>query len=259
MKLAQIAVGIIAVILVLVIILVVAGNESARMAEEELSQQGKAIEEGAALFNQYCSGCHGPQAKGIPGLCPPLNDAYFFDGRLQEVGYPGSLGDYVRATISGGRLISTRPDQYAGAMPPWAEDFGGPLRPDQVNNLTAFILNYEATAGQEMGQPTPTPVADDPVARGEAIVLGKGACAGCHKIEGTTAQGALGPELTNVATNAETRVPGTSVDDYLRTSILNPSAFVVEGFADNIMPKTYSETLTPAELDDVVAYLSTLK
>lgn len=259
MKLAQIAVGIVAVILTLVIILFIAQNESTRMAEEELSQQGKSIEEGAALFNQYCSGCHGLQAKGTPGLCPPLNDAFFFEGRLQEVGYPGSLSDYVKATISGGRLISTRPDQYAGSMPPWAEEFGGPLRPDQIRNLTDFIMNFEATAGQEMGQPTPTPVADDPVARGEAIVLGKGGCAGCHKIEGTAAQGAIGPELTQVATNAETRVPGTSVEEYIRISILNPSAFVVPGFADNLMPKTYSETLTPAELDDVVAYLSTLK
>lgn len=259
MKLAQIAVGIIAVILTLVIILFVAQNESTRMAEEELSQQGKSIEEGAALFNQYCSGCHGLQAKGTPGLCPPLNDAFFFNGRLQEVGYPGSLADYIKATVSGGRLISTRPDQYAGAMPPWSQDFGGPLRQDQIQNLTDFILNFEATAGQEMGLPTPTPVADDPVARGEAIVLGKGGCAGCHKIEGTAAQGAVGPDLTNVATHAETRVPGTAAADYIKTSIVDPSAFVVEGYPDNVMPKTFSQTLTPAELDDVVAYLSTLK
>ncbi len=259
MKLAQITVGIVAVILTLVIILFIAQNENSRMTREAMSQQGKSIEEGAALFNQYCSGCHGLQAKGTPGLCPPLNDAFFFNGRLQEVGYPGSLADYVRATVSGGRLISTRPDQFAGSMPPWSEDFGGPLRPDQIRNLTDFILNFEATAGQEMGLPTPTPVADDPVARGKAIVLGKGGCVGCHKIEGTIAQGTLGPDLTHVATAAETREPGVAVADYLMTSLVNPSAFVVAGYPDNIMPKTFSQTLTPAELDDVVAYLSTLK
>lgn len=259
MKLVQITVGIIATIATLAILLFVGLDESNRMTTEEASQLGKSIEEGALLFGEYCKPCHGPQGKGIEGLCPPLNDQYFFSGRLKDVGYPGSLRDYVKSTIAGGRLVSTRPNLYAGSMPPWAQDFGGPLRPDQVDNLTDFILNYEKTAGQEMGMPTPTPPPDDPVARGMAIVLGKGACAGCHKIEGTSAAGALGPELSKVGSVAETRIPGKSVADYITESIVNPSAFLSPGFADNLMPKTYAQTLTADEINDVVTYLSTLK
>ena len=259
MKLVQITVGILAVIITFVILLVVGLNEPTRMATETASQKGKSIEEGALLFGEYCKGCHGPQAKGVEGLCPPLNDPYFFNGRLKEIGYPGALSDYVKATISGGRLKSTRPEKYAGAMPPWSQDFGGPLRPDQVNNLVDYILNFEKTAGEELGMPTPTPVANDPVSRGKAIFLGKGTCSGCHKIDGTSAAGAVGPELTKVGTNAETRIPGKSAQDYIHESIVNPSAYVVPGYNDGIMPKTFGQLLTADEINDVVAYLSSLK
>ena len=91
MKLVQITVGIVATILTLVILLFVGLGEPNRMAAEEASQLGKSIEEGALLFGEYCKPCHGPQAKGIEGLCPPLNDQYFFTGRLKDVGYPARL------------------------------------------------------------------------------------------------------------------------------------------------------------------------
>ncbi len=259
MKLVQITVGIVATILTLVILLFVGLGEPNRMAAEEASQLGKSIEEGALLFGEYCKPCHGPQAKGIEGLCPPLNDQYFFTGRLKDVGYPGSLRDYVKSTIAGGRLVSTRPNLYAGSMPPWAQDFGGPLRPDQINNLTDFVINFEKTAGQEMGMPTPTPEANDPVSRGQAIVLGKGTCSACHKIEGTAAAGVLGPELSKIGSIAETRVAGQSAADYIKESIVNPSAFLSPGFADNLMTKTFGQTLTADEINDMVTYLSTLK
>ncbi len=258
MKLVQITVGIVGAILTLALLLYVGIEEPNRMAMEEASQLGKSIEEGALLYGEYCKPCHGPQGKGIEGLCPPLNDAYFFAGRLKEVGYAGSLRDYVRATIAGGRLVSTRPNLYGGSMPPWAQDFGGPLRPDQVNNLTDFILNFEKTAGQEMGMPTPTPVAADPISRGKAIFMGKGTCAACHKIEGTDAVGAVGPELSKIGDVAGTRVAGQTAEQYIEQSIVNPSAYLVPSYAD-LMTKTFGQTLAPEELQDLVAYLSSLK
>jgi cytochrome c2 len=46
--------------------------------------------------------------------------------------------------------------------------------------------------------------------------------------------------------------------EYFRTSILDPSAFVVPGFPDNLMPKTYGDVFTEDEISDLVAYLLTL-
>ena len=45
---------------------------------------------------------------------------------------------------------------------------------------------------------------------------------------------------------------------YIETSILNPSAYIVEGFND-VMPKNFGKDLTSADFDAVVAYLLSLK
>jgi hypothetical protein len=54
---------------------------------------------------------------------------------------------------------------------------------------------------------------------------------------------------------AETRKEGTSAEEYIRESILNPNAFVVDGFQPNIMPQIYGQQLNNQQLDDVVAFL----
>jgi cytochrome c2 len=53
--------------------------------------------------------------------------------------------------------------------------------------------------------------------------------------------------------------PGIAVVEYLRTSILNPSAYVVPGYPDNLMPATFEEVFTEQEIADLIAYLLTLK
>ena len=58
-----------------------------------------------------------------------------------------------------------------------------------------------------------------------------------------------------VGETAATRRDGTSAEDYIRESILNPNAFVVEGFQPNIMPQNYSQQLNSQQVDDLVAFL----
>ena len=55
----------------------------------------------------------------------------------------------------------------------------------------------------------------------------------------------VGPELTHIGSDAGQRVPGTAASDYLKESLLNPGAFVVEGFAP-MMP-SFDGRLTPEE------------
>jgi hypothetical protein len=46
--------------------------------------------------------------------------------------------------------------------------------------------------------------------------------------------------------------------EFLRTSITNPSASVMTGFPDNLMPKVYGEIFTEQEINNLIAYLLTL-
>jgi len=254
--------GLLLIAISTVILVVVGFNEETRMAEFEQHQKAQKIEVGANLFEINCRGCHGLRGEGIQGLAPPLNDAHFFTRRLDEVGWQGGLEDYIIATVSSGRQVSTRPDQYPGAgspaMPTWSDRFGGPLRDDQIEALAAFILNWEATAVGEAELsllPTLTPSAaasNDPVVRGQGIYESNG-CGACHSIEGISV-GAVGPSLNTIGETAATRVANLSAEEYIHQSIVDPSAYLVEGYED-LMVKTFGETLSSTQLDDLVAFL----
>jgi mono/diheme cytochrome c family protein len=256
----EISLGLVMVLLAATFLVLVGFNEENRMAEREAEVQAEAIEVGAELFESNCSPCHGNQGLGIAGLAPALNDASLFTTRLKEVGWAGTLEDYIISTISVGRSVSTRPELYVGAgvpaMASWAQNFGGPLRDDQIRDIAQYILNFEQTAIDGVVVevlPTPTPATDDPVARGEAVYLAAG-CGACHAITGV-AEGVVGPAQTNIGEVAATRVDGLSAEEYIRQSILQPSAFIVDGYNEGIMPQNYGDTISPSDLEDLVTFL----
>ena len=262
----EISLGMLLILITGAILIYVGVTEEQRMAEFELHQQAQAIEVGAELFEINCRGCHGLQGEGIIGLAPPLNDAHFFVNRLAEVGWQGGLEDYIFATVSTGRQVSTRPDLYPGsgspAMPTWSEQFGGPLREDQIEALAAFIVNWEATALGDVELAEIQPAAelaaesDDPVERGRAVYNTSGS-GGCHAIEGISV-GAVGPALSQITTVAATRVDGVTAEEYIRESIINPSAYLVEGY-DDLMIKTFADSITEGQFDDLIAFLLSLE
>lgn len=81
-------------------------------------------------------------------------------------------------------------------------------------------------------------------------------CAQCHAIEPETI--VRGPSLAGIATRAGTRVDGYDAQAYIEQSILTPDIYIVDGFP-NAMPVNFSRELTVEELDELVAYLMTLK
>ncbi len=86
------------------------------------------------------------------------------------------------------------------------------------------------------------------VAAGDVLYNGGGGCIACHGL-GTRAPTLVG----TVGSVCETRQPGTSCKDYLHESLVNPSAYVVDGF-EPIMPDM-SRTLSDAQLWSLVAFL----
>ena len=62
-----------------------------------------------------------------------------------------------------------------------------------------------------------------------------------------------------MADRASGRVEDLSVGQYIYQSIVDPSAFVVSDFPDNVMPQVFADMLTDEELNDLVEYLKSLK
>jgi mono/diheme cytochrome c family protein len=81
-------------------------------------------------------------------------------------------------------------------------------------------------------------------------------CAACHTTSGDSV--IVGPPLAGIAYRAAERIPGQSASEYLRTSIVEPDAYINEGFND-LMPKTFGSIFTDEEIDALVAFLMTLE
>ncbi len=124
-----------------------APDEISGMERRAAALKGREIEVGADLYGQYCYGCHGKHGEGIPGVAPAINRKDLLDGRREKaIGWSGSVDAFLRNTIAAGRPVSSRPDLYAAKMPTWGNQYGGPMRPDQVDALVSFVLNWQAGA-----------------------------------------------------------------------------------------------------------------
>lgn len=83
------------------------------------------------------------------------------------------------------------------------------------------------------------------------------ACGTCHRVDSDLQL--IGPGLLGIAARAAERDPEATPEEYVYTSIVNPDAYVVEGFSADLMPETYTEIFTPQEIADLVAYALSLE
>ncbi len=276
----QLILGLVLTVIISAILVVYGLNEEERMLNYSKEERANAVEVGAKLFQDQCSRCHGPQGLGIQYTCPPLNDRYFFDQRLKDVGWVGTMEDYIVATGSSGRLVSTRPQLYPGnstppAMPAFSDRFGGPLREDQLRSIAAFITNWEpsATLVEAPTAPVGPPVGTDitkelpegNAAAGEALATAQG-CVACHIATPTGPAWNPTEDQPGIGERAALRIAqddyeGQAVDaeQYLFESIVNIIAYVVPGYPDNVMPAVYGTNLTDQNMADLIAYLLTIK
>jgi mono/diheme cytochrome c family protein len=209
------------------------------VATPEVGVEGADVAElialGEELFVQ-CEACHGPVDGAGPAF-PGMGEraATRVEGMAAE--------DYLHEAIvePSAHLV----EGFADIMP---KNYGEQFSAEEVQALIAYILaepGGEAPAGEEVAA---APAAGD-AANGKALF--DQACSGCH-----AAVDGAGPALPGMAERAATRVEGMSAEDYLHEAIVEPSAYLVEGFAD-IMPKTYGEQYDEAQLADIIAYILT--
>jgi cytochrome c2 len=113
--------------------------------------------------------------------------------------------------------------------------------------LTALILQ-----GCAQGESEHT--ADVSVSRGKSLF--NGTCASCHAT--TDDDVIVGPSLAGIVDRGATRIAGVDAEAYIRQSIVDPRAYTVEGFPDNMMPVNYGQIFSAEDIDAIVAYLETL-
>ncbi len=61
--------------------------------------------------------------------------------RLKTVAYGGTRESFIITTVLAGRPVST--SYWPAAMPTWSQLGGGPLRMDQLQDLAAYIMNWD--------------------------------------------------------------------------------------------------------------------
>jgi cytochrome c oxidase cbb3-type subunit III len=221
------------------------------------------VEQGATLFQTHCSYCHGARGEGGRG-------ADLTTGQYRRGGSDASLFTSVRNGIPGTEMPAVRSTD------------------DEVWMMVAFVKRL-GTAGLREKAPGDR-------AAGSAVYHGKGGCTVCHSIgrEG----GSLGPDLSDVGRGRDLRyleeslvspeadVPlryraiqvvtksGQTVsglrlneDDIsiqLRDQNDNLRSFLKQNLRDirhdkpSLMP-AYGSILSKKEIEDVVAYLSSLR
>jgi putative heme-binding domain-containing protein len=223
-------------------------------------QDENAIKTGAALFAARCADCHGPDAKGNRG--PDLT----------RVWLAGGSDDRVFAIIRNGVEGSIMPPSAAPDTELWA--IVAHLR--SISTVPPFAASGDATRGR---------------------ALFEAHCAECHRVG--AAGGTLGPELTRIAemrsreaVELAIRDPNASIPLGFRAVTLvtrrgeriegvvkNEDAFSIQvatvderlrsfrkadlselaRATESLMPIYGPERLSEAELEDLVAYLGTLR
>jgi cytochrome c2 len=215
-----------------------------------------------------CALCHEIGKKGE--RCPDLAGVGERAAtRVKEAGYKGKATDAAEYIVESVMDPTTYVvEGYQPSMPP----VGRQLSDLELVAVVAFLESQggEVTVNGQSRFPkwrgegggavpaaaaaTPTPAAAAPSgASGQALVQQWG-CVTCHKLDGP--EKLVGPSLWDIGARKDA--------DYIRESILQPDAVVVEGFPAGLMKGTldgsgFYQKVPLQDLNSIVDYLTSLK
>jgi nitric oxide reductase subunit C len=133
-----------------------------------------------------------------------------------------------------------------------------------------ILVTGSAIPGAAGGRPATGSASDDPISLGQEVFHAPSpGCFACHST--APAVQMVGPSMAGVGERAEALVASpdytgsaTDAESYIRESLMDPNAFLVPGptFSAggiSFMPQNVEDLLTPEEIDQLVAYLLTLR
>lgn len=224
----------------------------ANVTPEQLVSAGDQLYHGAG----GCTACHGLGTRA-PNLLTDEKGTGPIGARCakREAG-KDCKGYLYESLTSPGTFVVTG---YEPIMP----DMSRTLSPQQLWALVAFLESNGGTvdvtssdipAASAPGSPAAGTAGTARVADGStdamAIIRASG-CLGCHKVG--TEGGAIGPDLNHVGSRLSASL--------IRESILMPDARIARGFEKfkGIMPKTFGEQFTAAQLESLVQFFASHK
>lgn len=188
-------------------------REPGRIEADQSREQLIAITAGRSLYFENCAMCHGDQGEGVDA--PPLNDKNFL---------LNTTNDRMFSLIGSGVPSSE--------MPAWNQVHGGPFTDQQVNQLVAFIREWEQNAPDRQALAS----IGDPVT---GVAIYNSTCIVCH---GGNGQGTeIAPRLNDPARLAQ-------FDDEWYTNTISAGR-LAQG-----MP-TWGTVLSTTQIRDLVALL----
>ena len=190
---------------------------------------------GKALFTQKCGSCHTLARAGTQGQTGPNLDAAF-RAALDK----GISRDTVEGIVHR-QILHPRVDSV---MPK------GLVTGQTANDVAAYVGYAAAKKGQDTGQLASAGLGE--AKTGEQIFTAAG-CAGCHTFGPAGSNGTIGPSLDELKTQAGNIEPGKSAEQYVRESLEDPGAFIVQGYP-NAMP-SFKGRLTDEQIQALIDYL----
>ena len=161
--------------------------------------------------------------------------------------------------------LSDRDIEHVIAFLAWVSRIdtqGWPPRP--------ILVRGSAVPGAVLGAAPPQAASQDPVELGRALFSATPpGCAACHSV--APGVNIVGPTLAAIPATAAARIAGADyrghardAAGYIRESIVEPNAHVLVGptysvAGRSLMPSDYAQTLKPEQVDQIVAYLLTLR
>ena len=137
-------------------------------------------------------------------------------------------------------------------MKTWAEGLAA-LGITVLLGVGLWLVSGQPIGGEATDPTSPVSFDSQAASRGEALAASTG-CLACHAIDETSG---TGPGWGGLAESEVTLASGETVvadDAYLFNSIVDPASQVVSGF-EAVMPTTYADSLSEAEINDLVEYI----
>jgi mono/diheme cytochrome c family protein len=110
-------------------------------------------------------------------------------------------------------------------------------------------VSAAASEGEEAAAPEPSGEAEGEAAGGSGEqVFASAGCGSCHTLKAAGTTGTTGPALEESLASDDNTAG-------IEEMIVNPNTEVVEGYPPNVMPQTYGENLSKAEVHELAEFL----